>query len=137
MTPSSTRLPEILKTHEQSILAEWISAQAESIATRRDLMTDAELQRQSREFLAAVVRATEKSGVGDLHAASWKPVRELLDRISESRAEQGFTPSETATFVFSLKEPLFSRLREEVKDAQTLSDEVWASTKVLDELGLY
>jgi rsbT co-antagonist protein RsbR len=64
-------------------------------------------------------------------------VRELLDRISESRAEQGFTPSETATFVFSLKEPLFARLREEVRDVRTLADETWVATKVLDALGLH
>jgi rsbT co-antagonist protein RsbR len=94
MTPSSTsRLPEILKTHEQSILAQWMKVQAESLATRRDLMSDAELQRQSREFLAAVVRTAETSGIDDLQGSSWRPVRDVLDRISKSRAEQGFTPS--------------------------------------------
>jgi rsbT co-antagonist protein RsbR len=138
MTPSSTsRLPEILKTHEQSILAQWMKVQAESLATRRDLMSDAELQRQSREFLAAVVRTAETSGIDDLQGSSWRPVRDVLDRISKSRAEQGFTPSETATFVFSLKQPLFARVREEIKDVRTLADETWATTKVLDALGLY
>jgi rsbT co-antagonist protein RsbR len=138
MTPSSTtRLPEILKTHEQSILAEWVKGQVEGVATRRDLMGDAELQRQSREFLGALVRAAEGSGVYDLQASAWNPVRELLDRISQSRAEQGFTPVETATFVFSLKQPLFSRLREEVKDPGVLANEIWATTKILDALGLY
>src|SRR5262245_5433744 len=138
MTPSSssTRLPEILKTHEQSILAEWMKAQAESVATRRDLMSDVDLQRQSREFLTALVRAAE-GGVGDLQTSGWQPVREFLDRISQSGAEKGVTPSETATFVLSLKEPLFARLREEVKDVRTLADETWSATKVLDALGLY
>jgi rsbT co-antagonist protein RsbR len=137
MTPSSTtRLPEILKTHEQSILAEWIKAQAESVATRRDLMSDAELQRQSREFLTALVGAAD-GGIEDLQTSEWRPVRELLDRISQSRAEQGFTPSETATFVFSLKQPLFARLREEIKEARALADEAWYATKMLDALGLY
>jgi rsbT co-antagonist protein RsbR len=138
MTPSSTtRLPEILKTHEQSILAEWVKGQVESVATRRDLMSDAELQRQSREFLGALVRAAEGSGVYDLQASDWNPVRELLDRISQSRVEQGFTPTETATFVFSLKQPLFSRLWDEVKDPGGLANEIWTTTKVLDALGLY
>ena len=137
MTPSSTtRLPEILKTHEQAILAEWMKAQAESVATRRDLMSDAELQRQSREFLPAWVGAAD-GGIDDLQTSEWRPVRELLDRISQSRAEQGFTPSETATFVFSLKQPLFARLREEIKEARALADEAWYATKMLDALGLY
>jgi rsbT co-antagonist protein RsbR len=138
MTPSSTtRLPEILKTHEQSLFAEWVRDQAESVTSRRDLMSDAELQRQSREFLAAVVRAAETGGIDDLQGSSWKPVRDFLDRISQSRAEQGFTPSETATFVLSLKQPLFARLRDEIKDARTLADETWVTTRVLDALGLY
>jgi rsbT co-antagonist protein RsbR len=137
MTPNrTTRVPEILRTHEQAILAEWIKAQAESVATRRDLMSDAELQRQSREFLTALVGAAD-GGIEDLQTSEWRPVRELLDRISQSRAEQGFTPSETATFVFSLKQPLFARLREEIKEAHALADEAWYATKMLDALGLY
>jgi rsbT co-antagonist protein RsbR len=76
-------------------------------------------------------------GIEDLQTSEWRPVRELLDRISQSRAEQGFTPSETATFVFSLKQPLFARLREEIKEARALADEAWYATKMLDALGLY
>lgn len=50
----------------------------------------------------------------------------------------GFSPSETATFVFSLKKPLFTRLRREIaNDAQALADELWATTMLLDKLGLY
>jgi rsbT co-antagonist protein RsbR len=50
---------------------------------------------------------------------------------------RGFTPSETATFVFSLKQPLFSRLREDTKDAQEIAEEVWILTTLLDRIGLY
>jgi rsbT co-antagonist protein RsbR len=46
-------------------------------------------------------------------------------------------PSETATFVFSLKEPLFNRLRAETKDAATLVQDVWTTTLLLDTLGLF
>jgi len=42
----------------------------------------------------------------------------LAGRNSRSRALQGFTPSETGSFIFSLKEPLFTLLRDEVKGAQ-------------------
>jgi rsbT co-antagonist protein RsbR len=61
-----------------------------------------------------------------------------LTTISQSRARQGFTPSETATFVFSLKEPLFARLSQELRsDAKTLADEIWRATVLLDALGLF
>jgi rsbT co-antagonist protein RsbR len=49
---------------------------------------------------------------------------------------QGFTPSETATFIFSMKEPLFTLLRE-VGNPKRLADHIWTITKLLDKLGLY
>jgi rsbT co-antagonist protein RsbR len=51
---------------------------------------------------------------------------------------QGFSPSETASFVFSLKKPLFDRLRREFsKDADALAELTWTATQLLDNLGLY
>ena len=131
-----TRLPEIVKAHEQEILTEWTTRQLESTATRRDLMNEAELRRQSKEFLAAFVLATE-GGIDNMRAANWSGVNDILGRISKSRALQGFTPGETATFVFSLKQPIFSQLRKAGTDVSTLADETWTATQVLDALGLH
>ena len=62
----------------------------------------------------------------------------MLADLSRSRAQLGFSPSETAIFIFSLKQPLFDRLRREFgNDAQGLADAVWSSTNLLDKLGLY
>jgi rsbT co-antagonist protein RsbR len=134
---SGTRLPEIIRSHEQAILRDWTQRQLESVANRRDLMSEAELQRQSRDFLAAVVQAAESGRLEDVHGSAWAPVRDMLNRVSESRALQGFSPSETATFVFSLKQPLFRQLRDSLVDANTLADEIWTTTVLLDSLGLY
>jgi rsbT co-antagonist protein RsbR len=69
---------------------------------------------------------------------AWETLREMLANISRTRALQGFSPQETASFVFSLKQPLFNRLRHELKnDTQALADEVWHSSSLLDKLGLY
>ncbi|HEY7293281.1 MAG TPA: STAS domain-containing protein [Vicinamibacterales bacterium] len=136
-TSGKTRLPEIVKDKQDSILSEWIAHQLASVANRRDLINQAELERQSREFLRTFVEAAQTGEGGDIHGAGWEATRELLNRISQSRALQGFSPSETATFIFSLKQPLFSALREKVKDAQTLADETWIATKMLDALGLH
>jgi rsbT co-antagonist protein RsbR len=62
----------------------------------------------------------------------------MLAEFSRSRALQGFTPSETATFVFSMKEPIFAILRQQMKDdGGQLAEETWTATKLLDKLGLY
>ena len=71
-------------------------------------------------------------------SAEWQPVREVLEDLSRDRAVQGFSSSETAVFVFSLKEPLFALLREEFPgDADRLGSETWATSRLIDQLGLY
>jgi len=133
-----SQLPAILRQHQRDILSEWIRLQLRSVATRRELISEADLERESSEFLNAFIKAAESggSGRGDLSGPAWQQVREILDRLSRSRAQQGFSPSETATFVFSLKQPVFDRLRREVKDVEALADETWGITVALDALGL-
>src|SRR5262245_5184763 len=130
-------LAEILRRDQQAILSEWSRLQLDSISTRRELMSEAELGQQSREFLSAFTTAVSTDERFEANGPIWVPVREFLARISESRARQGFSPSETATFVFSLKEPLFNRLRAATSSAETVADEIWKATLLLDSLGLF
>jgi len=65
-------------------------------------------------------------------------LREFLANVSRSRSLQGFSPSETANFIFSFKKPLFNHLRQEFKqDGNALADAIWTITELLDGLGLY
>ena len=138
MTRAHTpRLPEILRAHENEVLSDWIGRQLESIASRRDLISESDLRRESREFLGAFVAAATKGGLDQLQGATWSAVREQLDQLSRTRAEKGFSPSETAMFVFSLKQPVFERLRRTIMDHTELADEVWDASVALDTLGLY
>jgi rsbT co-antagonist protein RsbR len=109
MPDARTRLPEILARHQKEILDDWLRRQSEAL------------------------------GVGlDIQGPAWQPVREILADISSQCARQGLTPTQTATFVLSLKQPLFTRLRTELgQDAQALGDEIWVATQLLDGLGLY
>ncbi len=133
----NTRLREIMRRDEAEILAEWMRQQLSSRSVRRDLIRESELREQSRNFLTALRDALEAGTTGDVTHASWAPVRELLSELSRTRARQGFTPSETATFVFSLKLPLFSRLRQEFgTDAAALAAETWNAMELLDNIGL-
>jgi rsbT co-antagonist protein RsbR len=74
----------------------------------------------------------------EIERPEWTTVRNVLRDLSRQRALQGFSPSETAMFVLSLKQPLFDRLRTELaSDPQVLGQELWAATELLDQLGLY
>ena len=140
MTPErSSRLPEILQKHEAGLLTDWLREQQESLSRRQDLLSDRELEAQSREFLALLRAAADQGTLEDVdRSPRWAALRDMLTGISRSRSLQGFTPSETAAFVFSLKSPLFSRLRDELgKDAPTLFEEVRRAGDLLDRLGLY
>ena len=132
-----TRVTDLLAKHEGAILADWVGLQTAAKAFRADLISEADLRDESRRFLA-LVRQAAASGPLDERSPAWAPVREFLAGLSTSRARQGFSPSETARFVFSLKEPLFRLFREELgKDAPALADALWATTELVDSLGLY
>ena len=103
-------LAGILNQHESEILKNWMALQLKATSRRADLISDSDLQAQSKEFLATFRQALA-SGGDDTTGPEWKAVREMLGEISSSRARQGFTPSETATFIFSLKQPLFRSLQ--------------------------
>ena len=130
-------LQQIIARTQSELLAEWLATQTADGATRADLMKASELREQSREFLALLQEAGRTGNLENPTGSAWTPVHEFLAGISRSRAIQGFSPAETATFVFSLKQPLFARLRREITDAQALADELWATSVLLDKLGLY
>ena len=130
-------IAELLDRHEKDLLAGWMDRQLQSVTTRRDLIDEATLREQSRQFLR-LLREAVATGSDDLQAASWEAMRGLLGAVSESRARLGFTPPETAMFVFSLKEPLFALLRQELgTDTRAIAGETWNATVLLDRLGLY
>ena len=139
MSPAApSRLSDILKRREAEILDRWMKEQLGAVTLRRNLLSEPQLREQSREFLSLLTQVAGKSSLTNVDAPAWEPVRELLGDLSRSRAAQGFTPSETATFVFSLKQPLFDVLRQEY-DGQgaALTEEVWTTSTALDRLGLY
>jgi rsbT co-antagonist protein RsbR len=128
----------MLEKHQSKLLTSWVQQQLASGSLRSGQIKEDELKEHSEKFLREFVASLKSGQTDDIVGAGWSPVRELLGEVSRSRALQGFTPSETATFIFSLKEPLFTLLREEIKgNAQVLGDEIWTATKLIDKLGLY
>jgi rsbT co-antagonist protein RsbR len=129
-------LGSILSQHRDEILTEWLREM--SGTTRRpDLMKEAEVKSQCARFLDLLIQAAA-SGGSNSGSSSYDPMRSMLEEISRSRAQQGFTPTETATFVLSIKRPLFTAIREELSDnGGEIAQEMWTATELLDSLGLY
>jgi rsbT co-antagonist protein RsbR len=137
MPASGHTLRKIIAEFQKELLTDWLQAQLGATTLRSDLMKESELREQSRELLALLQAATGSGDIAQIDGSDWRSVRDFLARVSRSRAQQGFSPSETATFVLSLKQSLFTRLRAELsKDAQALADEIWVTTDLLDKLAL-
>jgi rsbT co-antagonist protein RsbR len=134
------RVARILEKHETQILSEWVDEQRKSLSSRSELIREEEAREQSRRMLAALRAGLGQGRTDDITAPGWSEARELLREISRSRTLLGFSPSETATFVFSLKQPLFRYIRQELgtdaRNAAQLADETWAISTTLDKLGL-
>jgi rsbT co-antagonist protein RsbR len=126
----------VLKQHHPEILGEWVKAQ---LADGRDRVIDEkELRRESADFLALLKDAAQSPGFDNVNAREWDQVRRMLGDLSRSRARQGFTPSETARFVFSLKPALYRLLRRQyADDAQRFADAITVTNDLVDRLGLY
>ena len=131
-------LAEILKKHESEILSTWLADQAASSNRRADLTSDADLRRESVTFLQHMRTAVQEGATSDIRGVNWKATLNFLDEVSRSRAIAGYSPSETATFVLSLKQPLFRTLRKQLEnEGMRLADETWGVNEILDGLALY
>jgi rsbT co-antagonist protein RsbR len=126
----------LLLKDEAAVLQGWLDRQMRAPNFRSDRINERELTDQSRRFLSQFRSGATENG--DIGSPAWAGARALLEDLSRSRAEQGFSPAETAMFVFSLKEPLFERIqREFASDPAKLASAMWAISILLDKLGLY
>ena len=132
-----TKMPEVLEKNEAGILADWMKEQVAAITQRPDLLKEGDLRAQSGRFLQLLREASRGENITDIQRPNWAPLREMLGELSRSRAIQGFTASETATFVFSFKQPFFTRLRLSHDNLDGLAEDLWRATALLDKLGLY
>jgi rsbT co-antagonist protein RsbR len=135
---SASRVPALLRDHEEELLGNWTQEQGRTLASQQGRLSEAELRGQSKEFLGLLRRATQDGNLEDVRGTGWQEVLDALASLSRSRARQGFTPAQTASFIFSLKRPLFELLAKEFgKDPAALTQETWTVTQLLDQLGLH
>src|SRR5690349_11532343 len=102
----SSVIPELLARHERELIHEWLQE-----VRAAGLNRDADLAENGARLVKLLRDATSAGEVTNVRGAAYSPLRTFLDELSRAHARQGFTPRETATFVFSFKRPLFARLR--------------------------
>jgi rsbT co-antagonist protein RsbR len=135
---SMSALTSALQSRREEILAQWTEQLAGNSASAKGRISRVDLNTQAKEFLNALVSAAQTEDTGDISGPGWQDVRAFLEDLSRQRVLAGFSSDETATFIFSLKRPVFDALKQECgKDAERLSQELWKATELLDKLGLH
>jgi rsbT co-antagonist protein RsbR len=120
-------LAQLISRHESAILQRWVAEQAQTRTGQ--LMSTAEIERESRSILQALAKPNADGTISN-------DATDSLSTLSRSRAIQGFTPAETAMFVFSLKTAVLPSLQAEVNDSRQLTKEVLDMNREVDALGL-
>ncbi|HEY2633133.1 MAG TPA: STAS domain-containing protein [Steroidobacteraceae bacterium] len=136
---AKTSLWAALQKRRADIQAIWSRQLTEALGgTQRGRISAEELNQQIQQFMQVFSSAVESNRLDDINAPEWADVRLFLDDLSRRRALAGFSSEDTATFIFSLKRPVFDVLKEESSnDARQLAADVWEATVLLDRLGLH
>lgn len=126
----------LLESQEPTVLAAWLARLKDEGALHSGRMREGELELQCGQFLR-LLRQGLATGRVDADAAEFAPVRDMITDVSAARATQGFTPRETALFVFSLRQPLVDALLENAgADAKASLQASRSVGLLLDRLGL-
>jgi len=136
MSAKLSVLPQVLQKHETAILSDWIAEQQKADGKKSAQISESERSAQSKAFLKCFVQSVQSGNFDNLLASEWDATRSCLEELSTARQKMGFDTAETATFVFSLKRPVFNLLKTEIKDTNALLEESWAAGTLLDKLGL-
>ncbi|MFT3789285.1 MAG: STAS domain-containing protein [Tepidisphaeraceae bacterium] len=131
-------LQSVLSTESSDLVTDWRNALTRSGAAADTRTSEGELLGQVKSFLGLVQDAVKSGRLDGITGTEWQPVRDFLADLSRKRAEQGFTSEQTATFVFSLKPAIYTRLQAKLKDDPVgVAQATAAASELVDALGLH
>ena len=136
MSALNQRTIELVNAQQDALSTAWLENLAAE--TRDGRTSKQELETQVREFWKLLLNAMRAADTADLQGRDWADIRNFLEDFSRDRVLKGFSSAETATFIFSLKRPLFEAVQDAFSDSpQQLGKELWAISQLIDVLGLY
>jgi len=125
------QLAGLVRENMAAMCADWQMAQPAGARTER-------ARAHCEPFLQAYADALSSSDFAHTDGRAWDDARRVLDEVSASRASAGSSSTATATFIFSVKQPLFALLRARFDaDPARLASVSWAAGSLIDQLGLY
>jgi len=133
---SQSLLATLLFERREQVLDAWVQAQARKLERRSGRRPDAEVRAECTALLDALQSAVASDSI-DVKSPEYVEVTRLVDFMSKDRARQGYSPTETAVAVFSLKDSLLGVLEEVCGDRpELLVGEIKRMNALVDDLGL-
>jgi rsbT co-antagonist protein RsbR len=101
-------------------------------------LPDAELEAQCEAIVFDVAKACRDGNLTDIDGPSFAQLRDSIVDMSLTRALQGFAAKETATFILSIKAPLFAHLRAVLAaEPERLAAETLTIVELIDAFALF
>ncbi len=129
MTDSTKPLVGLLADKDE-ILEDWVAITGRRLRGR---VTEGELRREQAALFDAIY-AGLSAGSTDIDAEAYAAARALLEELSYTRARQGFSPTETCTSVFALKQATMAALG---KSGEPVGEPFHELSRLIDQLGLF
>ena len=138
MAALQQRTIDLIRSHQEPVLAAWAGNLAGTSQAQDGRLSSRELDVQVREFWRLFLDALSATDVSAVARAEWQDIRRFLEELSRERVLKGFNSTETASFIFSLKRPLFEVIQQGyANDPALLGDQLWAISELIDQLGLH
>jgi rsbT co-antagonist protein RsbR len=131
-----TDMIKILQAHQEQILNLWVEAQQMETDESGSFNSFDESRAQSAEFVDLLLNSITESNLQEFHSADLEPLTDYISSLTISRARQGFSPRETATYIFKLKDALLKVLSEQVSDTSQLYTSSMQISKFIDNIGI-
>ena len=136
MAALQQRTIDLIRAHQDEVVTQW--AENLNAGTQDARISPRELDTQLREFWRLFLDTLAQSSAAGISGSEWAETRSFLEQLSRDRVLKGFSSSETASFLFSLKRPLFELVQQGLADdPKLLGNQLWAITEVIDTLGLH
>ncbi len=130
-------LLQTLQDNGDRIVADWTHS-LRSATQRKDLLSERDLESQAADLFKAIVKVPAETKISEFGSPAWRPVKDLVATLSVSRANLGFSPTETALFVLSIKPAIFGTIRQEWgSDPDRLFSEITVADSFIDKLSLH
>lgn len=130
-------IQDLIRENEDRILKRWMKNLVTDLKRHKELISEDELEEQSRIFLHLFVQSISKGELKEISSSDYKKIVQFLKNLSKTRVEMGFSASETALFIFCLKDALLPYIQKEYEsDTKRMAGELTRINLLIDRLGL-